>query len=161
MRCGQFKCSNAPEKRKCQLLSCVRLCNSMACNPPGFSVYGIRQARILERVAIPFSRESSQPRYGTWFSCLAGRYVSKLYIEFTLKQCKGQKSVKRSLITLRSAFCVLGSANHRPGTTVIFTIKKNPHANGHTQFICVVQGSTVALVLILAQDLYCINSFTW
>jgi len=37
----------------------------MDCSPPGFSVYGISQARILEWVAIPFSRGSSQPRNGT------------------------------------------------------------------------------------------------
>ena len=41
----------------------------MDCNPPGFSVYGILQARILEWVAIPFSRGSSWPREMT----LAGR----------------------------------------------------------------------------------------
>ena len=34
----------------------------MDCSPPGSSVYGILQARILECVAIPFSRGSSQPR---------------------------------------------------------------------------------------------------
>ena len=41
----------------------------MDCNPPGFSVYGILQARILDWVAIPFSRGSSWPREMT----LAGR----------------------------------------------------------------------------------------
>ena len=35
------------------------LCNPMDCNPPGFSVHGILQARILEWVAISFSRGSS------------------------------------------------------------------------------------------------------
>ena len=35
------------------------LCNSRDCGPPGFSVLGILQAIILERVAIPFSRGSS------------------------------------------------------------------------------------------------------
>ena len=34
------------------------LCNSMGCKPPTSSVHGILQARILEWVAIPFSRES-------------------------------------------------------------------------------------------------------
>ena len=34
----------------------------MDCSPPGSSVYGILQAKILEWIAIPFSRESSQPR---------------------------------------------------------------------------------------------------
>ena len=36
--------------------SCLTLCNPMDCSPPGFSVHGILQARILEWVAIPFSR---------------------------------------------------------------------------------------------------------
>ena len=36
--------------------SCPTLCNSMDCSPPGSSVHGILQARILEWVAIPFSR---------------------------------------------------------------------------------------------------------
>ena len=38
------------------------LCNPMDCNPPGSSVYGILQARVLEWVAIFFSRGSSWPR---------------------------------------------------------------------------------------------------
>ena len=41
---------------------------------PGFSVHGILQARILEWVAIPFSRGSSQPRDRTWVSCI-GRQI--------------------------------------------------------------------------------------
>ena len=36
---------------------CLALCNSMDCSPPGPSVHGILQVRILEWVAIPFSRE--------------------------------------------------------------------------------------------------------
>ena len=43
----------------------VRLCDPMDCSPPGSSVHGILQARILEWVAIPFSRRSSQLRYWT------------------------------------------------------------------------------------------------
>ena len=38
---------------------CPTLCNPMDCSLPGSSVHGILQARILERVAIPFSRGSS------------------------------------------------------------------------------------------------------
>ena len=40
---------------------------------PGSTVHGILQARILEWVAISFSRGSSQPRDRTWVSCIAGR----------------------------------------------------------------------------------------
>ena len=42
-------------------------------DPPGSSVYGTLQTRILEWVAIPFSRGSSQPRDRIWISHIAGR----------------------------------------------------------------------------------------
>ena len=42
--------------------SCPTLCDPMDCSLQGFSVYGILQARMLEWVAIPFSRGSSRPR---------------------------------------------------------------------------------------------------
>ena len=41
--------------------SCPTLCNPMDCSLPGSSVHGILQARILEWVAVPFSRGYSQP----------------------------------------------------------------------------------------------------
>ena len=44
----------------------------MECSPPGSSVHGIVQARIMEWVVIPFSRESSWHRNRTWVSCIAG-----------------------------------------------------------------------------------------
>ena len=43
------------------LQSCLTLCDPMDCSPPGFSVHGIHQARILEWVAISSSRGSSWP----------------------------------------------------------------------------------------------------
>ena len=48
-------------------------CELMDCSPPGFSVHGVFQAKILEWVAIPFSRISSQPRDRTQVSRIAGR----------------------------------------------------------------------------------------
>jgi len=54
--------------------SCPTLCNPMDCSPPGSSVHGISQARILEWVAISFSRGSSQPRVWAHLSCLAGGF---------------------------------------------------------------------------------------
>ena len=53
--------------------SCPTLCNPMGCSLPGFSIHGIFQARVLEWVAIPFSRGSSWPRVQTQVSCIAGR----------------------------------------------------------------------------------------
>ena len=44
----------------------------MDCSPPGFSIHGIFQARILEWVAISFARGSSQHMDQTHISCLAG-----------------------------------------------------------------------------------------
>ena len=61
-------------------VSCLVLSNS--CDPmdssssPGSSIHGILQARILERVAIPISRESSQCRDQTRVSCIAGRFFT-------------------------------------------------------------------------------------
>ena len=52
--------------------SCPILCNPMNCSLPDFSVRGISQARILEWIAVSYSGGSSQPREGTWVSCLAG-----------------------------------------------------------------------------------------
>ena len=52
------------------LQSCLTLCDSMDCSPPGSSVHGILQARILEWVAAPSSRGASQPRDWTWVWCL-------------------------------------------------------------------------------------------
>ena len=53
------------------------LCNPMDCSPPGSSVCGIFQVRILEWVAISFSRVSSQPKDGTHVSCVSctGRQI--------------------------------------------------------------------------------------
>ena len=50
--------------------SCPALCNPMDCSPLRSSVHGILQPRILEWVAISFSRGSSQPRDRTHVSCI-------------------------------------------------------------------------------------------
>ena len=55
--------------------SCPTLCNPLDCIPPGSPVHGILQARILEWVAMPFSRGSSQPRDQPQVSCIAGRFL--------------------------------------------------------------------------------------
>ena len=53
---------------------CLTQCDSMDCSLPGFSVYGILQARIMEWVAMPSSRGSSWPRNRThisYVSCIS------------------------------------------------------------------------------------------
>ena len=56
--------------------SCPTLCNAVDCSPPGPLVREILQARILEWVAISFSRGSSQPKDRTQVSCTAGRFFT-------------------------------------------------------------------------------------
>ena len=56
------------------LQSCPTLCNPMNCSLPGASVYEILQARILEWVAIPFSRGSPHPRDQTQIFLIAGGF---------------------------------------------------------------------------------------
>ena len=48
----------------------------MDCSPSGFSVHGILQARILEWVAISYSRRASKPRNQTQVSCITGRFFT-------------------------------------------------------------------------------------
>ena len=50
------------------LQSCPTVCNHLGCSPPGSSVHGILQARVLEWVAVSFFRGSSLPRDGTQVS---------------------------------------------------------------------------------------------
>ena len=60
--------------------SCPTLSNPMDCSLPGSSIHGIFQARVLEWVAISFSRGSSQPRDQTRISCVSciGRQIPYL-----------------------------------------------------------------------------------
>ena len=67
--------------------------------PPGSSVHGILQARILEWVAISFSRVSSPPRDQIWVSCIAGRF----FTIWAIREASWQASVQSltRVLTLR------------------------------------------------------------
>ena len=67
---GNISCS---EKESEIAQSCSTLCNPMDYSLPGSSGHGIFQARVLEWVAISFSRGSSWPRDRTRVSFIAGR----------------------------------------------------------------------------------------
>ena len=60
----------------CVWLSHVWLCGPMDCSPPGSSVHGLFQARVLEWVDLSFSRGSSQPKDWTRVSCTACRFFT-------------------------------------------------------------------------------------
>ena len=70
-RSKQIKCPafHSPAKL------CLTLCDPMNCRLPGSSVHGILQSRMLEWVAMPLYRGSSQPRDRTYVSCIAGRFL--------------------------------------------------------------------------------------
>ena len=69
-----FKCERKKESEVAQ--SCATLCDPMDCNLPGSSVYGIFQVRVLEWVALSFSRGSSQPMDRIRVSLIAGRFFT-------------------------------------------------------------------------------------
>ena len=89
---------------------CPTLCNPVDCSPPDFSVHGILQARILEWVAVSFSRGSSQPRDRTQVSCIAGR-------RFNLWATR-EAFPSTFLLFLQFSFCYLPQICHTPFISV-------------------------------------------
>ena len=72
------------------LVSCeVKVIQSFLtlCDPMDYIVHGILQARILEWVAFPFSRASSQPRDQTLVSCIAGGFFTSWATREALVSC--------------------------------------------------------------------------
>ena len=73
LECGDgswlFACVRAP-----LIQLCLTLCDPMDCSPPGSSVQGILQARILEWVAMPPCRVSFRPWDRIWVSYIAGGF---------------------------------------------------------------------------------------
>ena len=69
-----FSCLQRDESESEVTQSCLTLCDPV--DPPGSSIHGILQARILEWVAISFSRGSSQPKDWTQVSHIAGRHFN-------------------------------------------------------------------------------------
>ena len=66
--------------------SCLTLCNTVDYSPPGSSDNGILPVRILEWVAIPFSRGFSQPRDWILFSHIVGRFFTIWTISQSVSQ---------------------------------------------------------------------------
>ena len=64
--------------------SCPTLYDPMDCSPPGSSVYGILQGRILEWVTISFSRGCSRQRDQTQLSCITGDFFTVWVISYSL-----------------------------------------------------------------------------
>ena len=78
-------CKNSFVNGGLVLKSCPTLVTPRTEACQGSSVHGILQARILEWVAISFSRESSWPRNQTQVSCIAGRFLTDELLAFVNK----------------------------------------------------------------------------
>ena len=77
--------------------SCLTLCNSMPCSPPGSFVHRIFQARILEQVDISYSSGSSWPRDWTHVSsvsCIVRQILHRWAIWETLTSDEYQSKQK-------------------------------------------------------------------
>ena len=103
--------------------SCLTVCDPIDCSPPGFSVHGILQARILEWVNIAFSRGSSWPRDRTQVSCIAGRiFTPRATREAPIQSAWGPinllldcKISDSSLVSETCVFRCLLTCNHPRG----------------------------------------------
>ena len=108
--------------------SCLTLCDPTDCSLPGSSVHGILKARILEWVAIPSSRGSSQPRDRTQVSCIADSVLS----EPLRKPCKAIVIIKKKKIAgtslvaqwLRLLALNTGGLGSIPGCSHMFACHK-------------------------------------
>ena len=70
-----FQSNTDTHRDVCTLYSLLFIKGTL-CDPMDYAVHGILQARILDCVAFPFSRGSSQPRDETQVSCIIGRFFT-------------------------------------------------------------------------------------
>ena len=96
--------------------SCQTLCDPLVC-----VVHGILQARILEWVAFPFSRGSSQPREQTQVSRIAGRF----FTSWTKRESPIYKSFNKASLSFKFTQLNFLSSNRRT------TLPMAPH--GHNR----------------------------
>ena len=81
---------NFPKLKKWSEVKVAQSCPTL-CDPMDYTVHGILQARILEWVAFPFSRGSSQLQDRTQVYCIAGRF----FPSWTTREAKKQKKQKK------------------------------------------------------------------
>ena len=97
-RCYEGMCTCVKSLR-----SCLTLCNPMDRCPPGSSVHGILQAKILQWVAMPSSRGSSHPRDGTRVSYIS--YIGSWQADSLLLAPPVYENIYLREIKLREARC--------------------------------------------------------
>ena len=116
--------------------SCPTLHDPMDCSLPGSSIHGILQARIVEWVAISFSRGSSQPRDQTRVSRIAGRCFTTCA---TRVVCNHEPQLKPvvcwlySCITMWALLCCVSSVSsttykfHKDWAQIMFSLSSIQH----------------------------------
>ena len=100
------------------------LCDAMDCSLPGSTVQEILQARILEWIAISFSRGSFQPRDGTHISCTTGRFFTT--------SAKNYPGCFRSVVSINS-HCIPSVVNgtyYGPGLFLQLFLQHGAGASG-------------------------------
>ena len=114
--------------------SCPTLCDPVDCSPPGSSVHGILQARILEWIGISFSRGSSQLRDLTQVSCIAGRcfilWATIFILVFKISIYELFRNTKIKITSHGNSYCICCSVaklcptpcDHRDCSTPAFPV---------------------------------------
>ena len=89
--------------------SCLTLCNPMDCSLPGSSVHGILQERILEWVAISYSRGSSWPKDQTHIFCISciDRWILYHYAPWEVLLHKKNTVMKHNKVKLNKRYACL------------------------------------------------------
>ena len=87
---------------------CLTLCNPVDCSLPVSSIYGLFQARILEWVAISFSRRSCRPRDQIQVSFIAGRLFT---VWATREPLVGFRSSGDVCIPMVDSYCCMAETN--------------------------------------------------
>ena len=100
--------------------SCPTLSDPMDCRPPGSSIHGILQARVLEWVAIAYSRGSSWPKDWTHVSCI-GRRV--------LYHCATWEAPHNWICKAQINYCLLKCSSYflNLATMVLFDVVNDVH----------------------------------
>ena len=104
---------------------CPTLWDPMDYSPPGSSIHGILQARILEWLAMPSSRRSSRPRDRTQVSCITGRFFT---IWATLVQ---KKSLPEMTLGFRPWVCRYISGYRKGHVERVSPFPLNPKPQQH------------------------------
>ena len=113
---------------------CPALCNSMNYSPPGSSVHGILQARILQWVAMPSSRGSSPPRdptHDSCGSCNAGRFFTTEPLGKSIRKVTPGQMLRLSRVKWLSGMATLEQPQYFSLNPVHSTMPPPPEVSEH------------------------------